>query len=133
MREIPMAEAVFKELKSWPHRSAYVFCDSDGTRIASIKGGYSNAVKRAGIHDFTFHDLRHTFASHLAMSGVDLLTIKELLGHKSINMTLRYAHLSPNHRRKAIASLKYEDGHFLDTRSKGPSEAKDLTYDGANR
>ncbi len=133
MREIPMAEAVFNELKSWPHRTTYVFCDSDGTRITSIKGAYSSAVKRAGISDFTFHDLRHTFASHLAMSGVDLLTIKELLGHKSINMTLRYAHLSPNHKRKAIASLKYLDGHFLDTKPIGPSEAKDLTYDEIRR
>ncbi len=132
MREIPMAEAVFNELRSWQHRSAYVFCDSDGTHIVSIKGAYSNAVKRAGISDFTFHDLRHTFASHLAMSGVDLLTIKELLGHKSINMTLRYAHLSPNHKRKAIESLKYLDRHFLDTRPKGASAVNTVTCCGVN-
>ncbi len=49
--------------------------------------------------------MRHTFASHLAMKGVDLKTIQELLGHKSLNMTLRYAHLSPGHKKKAVNIL----------------------------
>lgn len=60
-------------------------------------------VNRAGIEDFTFHDLRHTFASRLVISGVDLTTLKELMGHKHIAMTMRYAHLSPEHRRAAIS------------------------------
>ena len=53
----------------------------------------------------TFHVLRHTFASHLVMAGVDLAAVKELLRHKSIDMTLRYAHLSPEHRKSAINTL----------------------------
>ncbi|MCK4858078.1 MAG: site-specific integrase [candidate division Zixibacteria bacterium] len=114
-REIPLPEPVFRNLKVLPKRSTHVFDFGEYSRIECIRRGFTSALKRAGITDFTFHDLRHTFASHLVMSGVDLLTVKELLGHKSINMTLRYAHLSPDHKRKAVASLKYFDGHYMDT------------------
>ncbi len=62
-------------------------------------------MRRAKTHDFKFHDLRHPFASHLVMAGVDLTTIKELLGHKDIKMTLRYSHLAPAHKLKAVNIL----------------------------
>ncbi len=65
----------------------------------------ARAFRAAQIEDFRFHDLRHTFASRLAMEGVDLMTIRELMGHKTMAMTLRYSHLSPGHRRTAIERL----------------------------
>jgi integrase len=59
-----------------------------------------------GLTDFTFHDLRHTFASRLVMAGVDVPTVKELLGHKDITMTLRYTHLSSDHKQAAVKKLE---------------------------
>jgi len=63
------------------------------------------ALTKAALHDFRFHDLPHTFCSRLAMAGVDLLTIKELAGHKTTAMTLRYSHLSPSRQRQAVERL----------------------------
>jgi integrase len=77
----------------------------DGKRYKDLKRSFKTACKRAGITDFRFHDLRHTFASHLVMSGVDITTVKELLGHKTLTMTLRYSHLAPSHKVKAMDIL----------------------------
>jgi site-specific recombinase XerD len=63
------------------------------------------ACVRAGIDPCGPHTLRHTFASRLIMAGIDLRTVQELLGHKDIKMTLRYVHLSPNHKRAATETL----------------------------
>jgi integrase len=82
-----------------------VFRARDGSWYQDISTAFATAVRRAEIVDFTFHDLRHTFASRLIMAGVDLTTVKELMGHKHIAMTLRYAHLAPGHTRFAIAVL----------------------------
>lgn len=71
-----------------------------------VKKSFNNACKKANIHDFKFHDLRHTFASRLAQSGVDLYTVKELLGHSSIELTQRYSHLTPDNLINAIDKLK---------------------------
>jgi site-specific recombinase XerD len=54
----------------------------------------------------TFHVLRHTCASHLVMAGVDLATVREIMRHKSIEMTLRYSHLSPEHKKSAVETLE---------------------------
>ncbi|ETW94412.1 MAG: integrase [Candidatus Entotheonella gemina] len=89
-----------------------VFLNSKGKPYRGISTAFNSAVKRAGIQDFTFHDLRHTFASRLVMRGVDLTTVKELMGHKHINMTLRYAHLSPGHKHSAIAVLDQSAPNF---------------------
>ena len=77
-------------------------------RFDNITKSWNGLVKKADLEDFRFHDLRHHFASKLAMSGVDLLTIKELLGHASLDMTLRYAHLAPDHKLRAVDVLDSE-------------------------
>src|SRR5947208_3651899 len=63
------------------------------------------ALREAGIGNLHWHDLRHTFASRLVMKGVDLRTVQELMGHKTIAMTLRYSHLSPAHQLEAVQRL----------------------------
>ena len=63
------------------------------------------ALKQAKIEGFRWHDLRHTFASRLVMAGVDLRTVQELLGHKTMAMTMRYSHLSPQHQLDAVKRL----------------------------
>ena len=59
-------------------------------------------MKKAGIKNFRWHDMRHDFASRLAMAGVDLNTIRELMTHNDISTTMRYAHLSPNVKKRAV-------------------------------
>jgi len=74
-------------------------------RRALKSEGFSSALKKAGIKDFRFHDLRHTFGSHLVMQGVDLRTVQQLMGHKEISITMRYSHLSPEYVQKAMERL----------------------------
>lgn len=84
----------------------HVFHDPvTGKRYRNITHSFKSACRRAGIRDFHFHDLRHTFASHLVMAGVDITTVSRLLGHKSLSMTLRYSHLAPSHMVKAVDIL----------------------------
>lgn len=103
-RDIPINDLLLDALKNYKMKNGKTL----NGRIfpyQDIKRAFQGACARAGIKDFRFHDLRHTFASYLVMSGVDLATVKELLGHSSIEMTLRYAHLSPDHRVTAVNSL----------------------------
>ena len=67
--------------------------------------GLVRQLRKLGLRDFTWYCLRHTFASRLAMAGVDSLTISELIGHKTIQMTKRYAHLAPAHNQAAVDRL----------------------------
>jgi site-specific recombinase XerD len=76
-----------------------------GKPFVWIEQSFQNALKKSGIEDSRFHDLRHCFASNLVMEGVDLNTVRELLGHKDLTTTLRYAHLAPNHKNRAVNVL----------------------------
>lgn len=107
-REIPINGTLRAVLQGLTRRLdiPHVFFDkSNGMPYKDLKRSFKTALRKAGIRDFHFHDLRHTFASHLVMAGIDLTTVKELLGHKDIKMTLRYAHLAPSHKVKAVDVL----------------------------
>jgi integrase len=108
-RHVPLTSTVKTILGRLPRpldASTLIFPSSEGTPHEHwAKKVFPAAVSAAGIKDFRFHDLRHTFASRLAMEGVDLLAIKDLGGWKSLTMVQRYAHLSPSHRRQAIERL----------------------------
>jgi hypothetical protein len=79
--------------------------------IQRVDRAFKGALKRAGIENFRFHDLRHTFASHLVMRGASLKEVQELLGHKTMTMTLRYTHLSQEHKKKAVGLLNGLTGY----------------------
>lgn len=92
-----------------------------------IKRSFGTALTMAGISDFRFHDLRHTFASHLVMEGVDLATVSKLLGHSTINMTMRYAHLSPDHRIKAVQRIGDLINKSVENNSPDTNRTQDIT------
>lgn len=105
-------------LKAHRHlRGPYVFCEENGGRLTPGKMGapLRRALRAAGITRevgrIGWHDLRHTYGSHLAMKGVPLRVIQELMGHATIGMTERYAHLSPD--------INHEAVKVLDSRPKG--------------
>jgi integrase len=108
-REIPLNTTILDILKTWKPAGAqpddYVFPGDGGEPMQDIKTAFLRVLKAAKITGFRFHDLRHSFASKLVQAGVDLNTTRELLGHADLTMTLRYAHLAPEHRAAAVAKL----------------------------
>ncbi len=85
--------------------SPFVFCSSQGRFLHNLDRSWRPAVQRSKVPDFRFHDLRHTFASRLAMAGVDLYTVQRAGGWKTNAMVQRYARLSPDHIRAAVERL----------------------------
>jgi integrase len=87
-----------------PQEGAKVFTFR-GKPLKDIRTAFENACNRAGIKNLTFHTLRHTFATRLVLSGVDLATVSKLLGHSTIQMTMRYSHPTPEALKNAVSKL----------------------------
>lgn len=104
-RHIPMNKEVVAVLEEWKKQSGtalYVFPNQEGGRFEDVKSAWLKLLERAKVIGFRWHDMRHDFASRLVMAGVPLNTIRDLLGHGDIKMTLRYAHLAPGTKAAAV-------------------------------
>ncbi|MCY1045587.1 tyrosine-type recombinase/integrase [Corallococcus sp. bb12-1] len=122
-RTVDLPQSVVETLKAHRHlRGPYVFCQENGEHLTPGMMDHLliTTLKRAGITrekgTIGWHDLRHTYGSHLAMKGVPLKVIQELMGHATIEMTMRYAHLSPQVKQDAVKLL---DGPVLERGNRG--------------
>lgn len=106
-RDIPMNDLLTETLKYGIKSpgSEYVFCDEKGEPFTRLDRSFKTALRRAGIRNFRFHDCRHTFSSYWMMSGGDIYKLSKILGHSSVKVTERYAHLSPDYGKDTIESL----------------------------
>lgn len=107
-RHLPLNDEALSVLSAWRAQGvggALVFPGKNGGRLDNVRKAWAGVLTDAGIQDFRWHDLRHTFASNLVMKGIPLNTVRELLGHADLTTTLRYAHLAPDHKADAVAVL----------------------------
>jgi len=117
-REIPLNDDALLALHQLPRRGNFVFAkksggslDADNLRVRLIR-----TAQRAGIPDLTeLHALRHTFASQLLMSGVDIPTVQKLMGHNRVETTMIYTHQTPDHLRSAVAKLQLQPSGVADS------------------
>ena len=112
-RYMPMNDTAYNVLSRWKEQSgktvssALIFpSPQTGEKINTCKTAWGSLLKRAQIENLSWHDMRHDFASQLVMAGVDLNTVRELMGHADMKMTLRYAHLAPQVKRAAVDMLE---------------------------
>lgn len=130
IRDVPLNESLCQELSKMTQNqeSEYLFCNKRAEPFENVRNSFDRALKIAGIDDFRFHDLRHTFASYLVMSGCDIRTVQQLMGHKDIKMTMRYSHLSRSHLQEAVErldSLWTLYGHQRDIRENNAKDEVD--------
>ena len=128
-RQIPINDDLAELFRAIRKRNQlkfdYVFCDNKGRPFKQINKSFQASLKKAGIEDFRFHDLRHTFASHFVMRKGSLKDLQELLGHKTLAMTMRYAHLSQEHKKKAVNLLNGLTSKKGNDKQEELKEAKD--------
>jgi integrase len=108
IREVPINSETRQVLEAWwlGKKSEVVFYNPEtGKPFVDLKTGFALACSKAKISAVTWHTLRHTFASRLVNSGVDIVTVKELLGHSSLSVTMRYAHTNIDSKRTAVEKL----------------------------
>ena len=124
LRKVPINDTLFETLKALKEKNGSEFVytyNRTGKPVQKFQTAWLAALRRAGVPRCRFHDLRHTFASHLVAAGVDLVTVKELLGHSNIITTMRYAHSAPEQKKQAVAVLNErfsaQDGHKLVTKA----------------
>ena len=108
-RHVPLNATAFSAFKQWQaqcNNKTLVFPGSAPEKpFDNVNKAWNTILKKAEIENFRWHDMRHHFASKLVMAGVDLNTVRELLGHADIKMTLRYAHLAPEHKAEAVSRI----------------------------
>lgn len=108
-RHIPLSPTALEAIKSWKKQTSSlegrVFPSNDGGRLDNVNKSWASILKKAGIKQFRWHDMRHDFASKLVMKAVPLNTVRELCGHADLNTTLRYAHLASDHKADAVALI----------------------------
>lgn len=108
-RALPLAGHAFSLIEKLHQQrrrdTPLLFPRTDGQKPVEIRKAWNTAVRSAGVEDFRFHDLRHSAASYLAMNGATLAEISEVLGHKTLQMVKRYAHLSEQHTAKVVERM----------------------------
>ena len=117
----PPLGAMFKRLKGNGRKSGLVFPDRNGNKIRVASNVFGRAVDKLGFNKNVTdardkvvpHTLRHTFASWLAIQGESIITIQQLMGHSGPSMTIRYAKLSPSHKREAVTKLMQEEPKII--------------------
>jgi integrase len=110
--QLPMNSVVVETFIAWKEQNAPVKDKAlifpspvSGEVMNNVKKSWGALLKEAKIENFRWHDMRHDFASQLAMKGVDLNTLRELMGHSDMKMTMRYAHLAPSVKLQAVELL----------------------------
>jgi integrase len=113
--QLPMNSVVVETLTAWKEQNAPVEDEAlvfpspvSGGELNNVKKSWANLLKEAQIVNFRWHDMRHDFASQLVMKGIDLNTVRELMGHADMKMTMRYAHLAPSSKLRAVEVLAQE-------------------------